>query len=408
MTSPDASVRAGPAPPLEEQVLELFRACLGRDDVALDDDFFALGGDSLAATRLVARLYERWGVDFQQDVLFRYSTARTLAHAIGGDAPRSTWPSSLVPLNGVPGGVPVFFIPGASANVQVFAPLVGQLDLRRPAYALRAPDLDWQRDVLACGELVQHFFTEIRRQQRRGPYSLAGHAFGGLLAFEIANRLIADDQEVRHLVLVETAPPRPWWRRVLSPAPLADAALRGTARAGRMGARVFDALGWPPLQRARYCFGPGPMHERELRALATLVCPSVASGRDLDSLPAAALCALIAAHWHDLLPQSEPGGARVPAAAGDPVPSIKAHKVWAKNEWLADRHRPRGVFPGRLTIFARDDDRHVTGWRRFTSQPLDVRRVRRAPAPATGASLLDAAAAPLFAREFARVLESPS
>src|SRR5262245_8121918 len=142
----------------EQQILDLFRSCLACDDVSLDDDFFALGGDSLAATRIVARLYELFGVDFQQDVLFRHSTPRELAqavdgHALGGAALDSHLPASLVPLNDAPSGVPVYFIHDTSANVWAFKPLVEQADLQRPAYALRAPDLDWERDVLAPHEL---------------------------------------------------------------------------------------------------------------------------------------------------------------------------------------------------------------------------------------------------------------
>jgi len=63
-------VQTSTATEREAQILVLFQQCLGCDEVSLDDDFFVLGGDSFAATRFVARVYDLCGVEFQQDVLF--------------------------------------------------------------------------------------------------------------------------------------------------------------------------------------------------------------------------------------------------------------------------------------------------------------------------------------------------
>ena len=45
---------------VEQIVAGVFAEVLGVDRVGLDDDFFALGGDSLVATRVGARLSRRW------------------------------------------------------------------------------------------------------------------------------------------------------------------------------------------------------------------------------------------------------------------------------------------------------------------------------------------------------------
>ena len=57
---------------------ELWREVLGLDAIGPDDDFFDLGGDSLLAIRIFARLRRRFGVDLPLPVLFQASTPRSL------------------------------------------------------------------------------------------------------------------------------------------------------------------------------------------------------------------------------------------------------------------------------------------------------------------------------------------
>ncbi|SMH47742.1 non-ribosomal peptide synthetase [Azospirillum agricola] len=54
--APAAASRRDPATPVEQVVLEVWRAILERDDIGVDDDFFGLGGDSIRAIQIVSRL----------------------------------------------------------------------------------------------------------------------------------------------------------------------------------------------------------------------------------------------------------------------------------------------------------------------------------------------------------------
>ncbi|NVJ06426.1 SDR family NAD(P)-dependent oxidoreductase [Myxococcus sp. AM001] len=70
-----------PAGPLEVVVAEAFRNVLGVDDVGAHADFFTLGGSSLQATRVLARVQERTGLRLPVTVLFEHaSVARLAAH----------------------------------------------------------------------------------------------------------------------------------------------------------------------------------------------------------------------------------------------------------------------------------------------------------------------------------------
>jgi phthiocerol/phenolphthiocerol synthesis type-I polyketide synthase E len=66
----------------EERVAAIWREVLGLAKVGVHDSFLELGGDSLLATRLMARLREELGVDLAMDRLFEQPTVAAVAAAV--------------------------------------------------------------------------------------------------------------------------------------------------------------------------------------------------------------------------------------------------------------------------------------------------------------------------------------
>ncbi|MBC7302265.1 MAG: non-ribosomal peptide synthase/polyketide synthase, partial [Nocardia sp.] len=75
----EAAVFRAPTTPVEEIVAATFADVLGLDRVGLDDDFFALGGNSLTATQVAARLSAGLDTDIGVRELFESSTVAGLA-----------------------------------------------------------------------------------------------------------------------------------------------------------------------------------------------------------------------------------------------------------------------------------------------------------------------------------------
>ncbi|MEV4068053.1 phosphopantetheine-binding protein, partial [Nonomuraea dietziae] len=78
-----AAYRA-PTTPVEAELAELWGEVLGLGEpVGVDDDFFDLGGHSLAAGRIIARIQSRFAVEAPILVLFENPTVAGLARELG-------------------------------------------------------------------------------------------------------------------------------------------------------------------------------------------------------------------------------------------------------------------------------------------------------------------------------------
>ncbi|WP_329415486.1 amino acid adenylation domain-containing protein [Nocardia vinacea] len=83
----ETQVFRAPSTPIEEIVARVFADVLGVDRVGIDDDFFALGGNSLIATQVAARLGAALDTQVSVRVLFESTTVAALAvrveHRVG-------------------------------------------------------------------------------------------------------------------------------------------------------------------------------------------------------------------------------------------------------------------------------------------------------------------------------------
>ncbi|OZC58844.1 non-ribosomal peptide synthetase [Rhodococcus sp. RS1C4] len=82
----EAAEFRAPSTPVEEIVASVFGEVLGADRVGVDDDFFALGGNSLIATRVVSRLGAALNTTVPVRLMFETSTVAALATRIESEA----------------------------------------------------------------------------------------------------------------------------------------------------------------------------------------------------------------------------------------------------------------------------------------------------------------------------------
>jgi acyl-coenzyme A synthetase/AMP-(fatty) acid ligase/thioesterase domain-containing protein/acyl carrier protein len=204
---PDAGPRPSREPTGREAVLaNLIGDVLAVDRVGLDDDFFDLGGDSLAAVELMAAIDEQFGVDLPPSVLLEAPTTAALAPLLNHRRPRAS--STVVLLRPGSRGTPLFVVAGGGSPATSLRALAHALPSGRPVFGIQARGLEERalpdRSVEAS---ARRYLTDLRAVQPSGPYLLAGHSFGGLVAFEMACRLERAGETVALLVVIDTTAP---------------------------------------------------------------------------------------------------------------------------------------------------------------------------------------------------------
>ena len=197
---------AGGAPPRdawERQLAGIWEEVL-RCPVGRDDNFFALGGQSLAAIRLMARMEAAFGCQLPLSLLFERPTVAELAEHLRETGSGESW-SPLVVLRAQGNRRPFFCVHGGGGNVLHYYALAKELGADQPFYALQAVGLDGSATPLRTVEEMATLYLEnIRRVQPTGPYRLGGHSLGGQIAFEMARQLTRGGEPVECLVVMDT------------------------------------------------------------------------------------------------------------------------------------------------------------------------------------------------------------
>lgn len=208
---PPIEVGAAPISEWERLVAQVWARALELDEVGRDADFFELGGDSLAAEALVSMCVTDLDVPsggVSAAMLAETPRLAEFARRLKRRPDRRN--ETLTALQPAGSQLPLFFVAGGGGLGVGFVPVVRHLGQDQPCWALHSHALerrglpDWSVQAAARRNL-----SIIRRVQAQGPYYLAGHSFGGLVALEMAQRLLRAGERVDLLVVLDSFPPDP-------------------------------------------------------------------------------------------------------------------------------------------------------------------------------------------------------
>ncbi len=213
LPEPDRSSNRSDTPLAPRDDIEAALATIWQDTLRLNSidlraDFFDLGGDSLLAGRIFAEIDRQLGKRLSPTVLLTAPTIEQLA-VIVRQAEVASPPPTLVAIQPHGSKLPLFLAHGIGGGVLDYTPLARHLGSDQPVYGLVAVGLDGtERQVVDLREMAMRYVQEILAKQPSGPYALGGYSYGGAVALEIAQQLLALGQEVKVLAEFDSHAPR--------------------------------------------------------------------------------------------------------------------------------------------------------------------------------------------------------
>ncbi len=178
----------------EKVLMDIWTEVLEVKIHSIEQDFFALGGDSLNAMDMLVEVEKRLGASFDLDILGRGSNIKEMAAILDcrevvsqGASPRSK----------------VFFMLHAGYSVTVMQEYLGE-DCIVHALGHIAQD-GFESRLTSIEEMVAVYIEEIKKVQSHGPYYIGAYCSGCAFAMEIAFQLMQQGEELRQLILIEPA-----------------------------------------------------------------------------------------------------------------------------------------------------------------------------------------------------------
>jgi amino acid adenylation domain-containing protein len=209
-----------PRTDLERTIAKIWEKHLGLEGLGVSDDFFDLGAHSLMVVQVIHELNSSCGFHLGVSQLFENPTVARLAAILEDEQCESRQSSTIIRLREGGAGVPIYFIYAGPAEIAV-ARAVGE---DHPVFGIQLPwRLKWRDAVTknqtaqfpGMDDLVDLFLNELRNHLGSGSCVLAGYSFAGLLAFEVARRLLADGGKVDAVIVIDKWLPYPSIRSVL-------------------------------------------------------------------------------------------------------------------------------------------------------------------------------------------------
>ena len=194
-----------PRDAIELGLVQIWEELLKVRPIGVTDRFFEVGGHSLLALRLLVEVEQRLGRKFPLQALFEEPTIEHMAAVMRKNL--DEWPL-MVTLKPGDRRLRLFLVHPGGGTLLNYVHLVRHLPTDIAVNGIQARGLDGTgepHDTLE--QMAGDYIREIRRVQPEGPYLLAGHSMGGVIAFEIARQLHQQNERVAFLGLFDSVAP---------------------------------------------------------------------------------------------------------------------------------------------------------------------------------------------------------
>jgi thioesterase domain-containing protein len=157
----------------------------------------------LLTLSLIGQIQKEFEVELQLADVMTIGTIKGLAELIQQNGKEEEW-SPLVPIKASGSKLPFYCVHPGGGNVVAFYHLAQEFDEDQPFYGIQATGLvDGQEALNRIEDMAALYVDAIRKLQPQGPYLVGGYSSGGIIAFEMAQQLRRQGQEVGLVAMLD-------------------------------------------------------------------------------------------------------------------------------------------------------------------------------------------------------------
>jgi len=210
----EPSGAAAPDDELEAEIARIWADMLAVPRVGRDDDFFDLGGHSLLALRMLARIAEATGQRLPPLALFQAPTVGQLARLVR-EAEPATGGATVIPIQPHGRRLPIFWVQPVGRREpsyelwRRYRELAGRLGPDQPCHAVQVAQAPGEAPLhsLSAEAIARQCLPALMAFQPGGRHILGGLSFGGVIAWELAQQLLAAGRRVELVILLDSLRP---------------------------------------------------------------------------------------------------------------------------------------------------------------------------------------------------------
>ncbi|WP_053067801.1 amino acid adenylation domain-containing protein [Xenorhabdus khoisanae] len=197
-----------PKTTLERNILKIWTNILGLEEISIEDDFFAIGGNSIQAVSIAKKINNVFSVSLPVQVIFESPTIEKLAVTVGHGAV-ATPNNRAIQLSNNGKGTNVFCWPGLGGYPMNLRMLAESIVSNGNFYGIQSIGINVGEIAFESIEsMAKEDIRLIKTIQPTGPYNLCGYSFGSRVAYEVAYQLSQMGEVVNHVTLLAPGSPK--------------------------------------------------------------------------------------------------------------------------------------------------------------------------------------------------------
>jgi pimeloyl-ACP methyl ester carboxylesterase len=213
---------------LESLIADVFAEVLGLERVGTNDDFFDLGGDSLAAEVISMNITERTGQTFELSALVEHGSPRRIATLLR-DSSKETIVSHFANKD----RPPIFVVHGRQGFTLLKPAFRKALANDQKLFMFELPGIRGGACYERIEDIAAFYVGQLVEKHQNGPILIAAFCMGSVIALEMAAQLAKMGRPIHQLVLIDPSLPltKSWLRVSLDPShPISKAIVRHLPR----------------------------------------------------------------------------------------------------------------------------------------------------------------------------------